>query len=290
MLLISSDLPSHSEVDSLPDGAPGEERADEDGGISGTGKTAESPPGSVRKTIEGHGDVWAAQSALQEARFLLKAAGKGEQDMSEIPQIKAVIDDIFKLSVSQAHGRPQDLEYGSTTSFFAQVNEYFESEAPTVDGEPPDAAKWSEAKAGRLIFSVKPGLVRGLEIDRNSGVIFGYPEVVGFGQFEVTVKNALGAASAHLTLTVAENPMEEALKSPRLHRRLELMRGLDQDAANREEEREKKARLKRFSGPFPAAYQIGRQSHVQTIQLASAGLGSSTRTQLQTMYKDYRLY
>ena len=62
--------------------------------------------------------------------------------------------------------------------------------------------RWVEAKAGRLTFTVKPHLLRGLVLDPYTGWVTGFPEVQGSGTFEVSVANTLGmlsGASARLS-------------------------------------------------------------------------------------------
>ena len=55
--------------------------------------------------------------------------------------------------------------------------------------------RWVEAKAGRLTFTVKPHLLRGLVLDPYTGWFTGFPEVQGSGTFEVSVANTLGLSS-----------------------------------------------------------------------------------------------
>ena len=141
--------------------------------------------------------------------------------------------------------------------FEAQVNLAFHTPAPTLDGEAPDAPRWVEAKAGPLEFVVHPELMRGLTLDRLSGVISGVPEVAGTGTFELRVSNALGTTSLHVSFDIAEDPVLLAQATPRLQRRIQLMRVHDAERAEREILREQQERLNRFTGPFPAAYQVG---------------------------------
>lgn len=279
----------------------------------------------VRKTIKGSGDVWAAQAALQQARFLFGASGNTEM-MALVPAIKAQIDSLLALSNAQARGLPQELQYGGIDHYTASVNTFFESDAPTILGEAPDAPRWAEAKAGHLVFSIRPDLFRGLSLDCSTGLISGYPEVEGAGTFELSVANGLGSTSFRFTFVVSEDPLVMAQKIPRLARRIELMMLVDQDEAEKELVREKRSRLSRFSGPFPAAYQVGRSAAPMTTPpvasgslsprfntsprqeeaerpaqgarrerseefvRAAPGHGVMNRSQLQVLYKDYQLF
>ena len=208
------------------------------------------------RTIEGHGDARAAQEALQTARFHYGACGN-QAEMARCSDMKTQIDALLNLTSAQSKGIPQALEYGGQVRFEAQVNLMFQSPAPTLDGEAPDAPRWVEAKAGPLEFLVHPELMRGLTLDRLSGVISGVPEVAGTGTFELRVSNALGTTSLHVSFHVAQDPVLLAQATPRLQRRIQLMRAHDAERAEREILREQQERLNRFSGPFPAAYQVG---------------------------------
>jgi len=188
-------------------------------------------------------------------RFLFGAAGNTEM-MARVPAIKASIDTLLALSNAQARGLPQELQYGGANHYTGSVNTFFESDTPTILGEAPNAPRWVEAKAGQLVFTISPNLFRGLSIDRFSGRMSGFPEVEGAGTFQVRVANALGCASFFFTFVVSEDPLVLAQKTPRLARRIELMMLVDPQEAERELKREKKSRLSRFAGPFPAAYQV----------------------------------
>ncbi len=139
-----------------------------------------------------------------------------------------------------------------------RVNEYLESNAPTLLGELPDAARWVEAKAGPLIFNIRPDLFRGLALDARTGIIAGYPEVEGKGVYEVSVSNSVGSTTVRLFVTVAKDPLAEAQHTPRLADRIKLMREFDPEEAEREHEREARMRLARFAGPFPRSYELGK--------------------------------
>jgi len=291
----------------------------------GEGEIVEEEEAGTRKTIKGCGDVWAAHAALQQARFLFGAAGNTEM-MARVPAIKASIDTLLALSNAQARGLPQELQYGGANHYTGSVNTFFESDTPTILGEAPNAPRWVEAKAGQLVFTISPNLFRGLSIDRFSGRMSGFPEVEGAGTFQVRVANALGCASFFFTFVVSEDPLVLAQKTPRLARRIELMMLVDPQEAERELKREKKSRLSRFAGPFPAAYQVGRSAapmtnlpvtsramsprltspggeegtaQVQTgarrerseeFVRAAPGHGVMNRSQLQVLYKDYQLF
>jgi len=301
-----------------------------------TETAADGDEEDVVKTIVGHGDVWAAQEALQQARFLFGAAGNLKR-LALVPELKDRIDALINLSSAQARGRPQDLEYPAK-HYTGQVNEYLEITEPTVLGEPPSAARWVEAKAGRLIFTVKPDLLRGLELDPHTGWVTGYPAVQGSGTFEVSVANTLGAASFRFSLDIAEDPLEAAQRTPRFEQRVERMMLASPEEAAREVTREKRERLARFSGPFPLAYQVEKPTDESTsprvnprpassrrsprsppkasprgpseheasgpagppparrelsddfVRAPGAGSGAMSRSQLQIIYRDYRLY
>ena len=139
-----------------------------------------------------------------------------------------------------------------------RVNEYLESNAPTLLGELPDAARWVEAKAGPLIFNIFPQLFRGLALDARTGTIAGYPEVEGKGVYEVSVSNSVGSTTVRLFVTVGKDPLAEAQQTSRLAERVQLMREFDPAEAEREHKREARMRLAKFAGPFPRSYALGK--------------------------------
>ena len=206
---------------------------------------------------------------------------------------------------------------------------YLESNPPTLLGEPPDAARWVEAKAGPLIFNICPELFRGLALDARTGTIAGYPEVEGKGVYEVSVSNSLGSTTMRLFVTVGKDPLSEAQQTPRLADRIQLMREFDPDEAERERTREGRMRLAKFAGPFPRSYELGKDvgavkasaqtprstdqsprgpHHSPASLLSSAncsavrrdrsdefmgaapGHGMLSRSKLQAMFRDYQLY
>ena len=190
---------------------------------------------------------------------------------TELSDIQRRVDGLLALNRAQARV-PQDLQYGGITKFSATTGSYFESNLATVSGLLPTDVRWAEAKAGPLIFSIRPSLFSGWDIDAYSGVIRGHSQVEGAGTFEVSVSNALGSTSIRLILEVAEDALAAAQKTPRLTQRLEQMTRLHPEEAGREREREMRSRLGRFSGPFPAAYHVG----LPTRSLAGTAAGFDT--------------
>jgi large repetitive protein len=63
-------------------------------------------------------------------------------------------------------------------------------------------------------YSVSPALPVGLTLDPTSGVISGTPVAASSGTYTVTASNALGAATAALTLAIYEPPTALAYTSP----------------------------------------------------------------------------
>lgn len=209
------------------------------------------------------------------------------------------------------------------------MNEHLKSNSPTLLGEFPDAARWLEAKAGPLIFSIRPALFRGLALDARNGTIAGYPEVEGKGVYEVSVTNAVGSTTVRLWVSIGKDPLEEAKQTPRLADRIKLMREFDPEEAEREHKREARMRLAKFAGPFPHCYELGkeavavkaspqssrstdhsprrpdhfpgsplssftctavRRDRSAEFMRAAPGHGMFCRSELQAMFRDYQLY
>ena len=217
---------------------------------------------------------------------------------TEFSGIQRLIDGLIALNRAQERV-PQDLQYGGISHFSATTGSYFESNLATVSGLFPTDVRWAEAKAGPLMFSIRPSLFSGWDIGAYSGVIRGHSQMEGAGTFEVSVSNALGWTSIRLILEVAEDALAAAQKTPRLTQRLEQMTRLHPEEAGRERDREMRSRLGRFSGPFPAGYQVGMRSSAGTAADSvphaqhpsfPMPVPAMNRQQLQIIYKDYRLY
>jgi hypothetical protein len=254
--------------------------------------------------LVGTGRVWEAREAVQRARFLLSAVAAFPLDAAaraELRRRTAAAARVLRrveriLAVQRRRDRavPLRIEYPvGPGPLRLRCSEPVPPLVPRVNGRRPGHRRWQVGPGGPLRFAAAPALLDGLALDPATGAISGRPAVPGGGRFTVTCQNAMGQARSALTVCVEPDgpvygpaglPSASLPLMPRLARL--QAEGRDAEAAA-EERRERRARIRRYLGPYPVGYSgpDRRQRGIKRQDSEYVG-----RVRLQAAFRDYALY
>ena len=258
--------------------------------------------------LVGTGRVWEAREAVQRARFLLAAVAAFPLDpaaQAELARRTAMAARVLRrveriLAVQRRRDRavPLRLEYPiGPGPLRLRCSEPVPPLVPRINGRRPGHRRWQAGPGGPLRFAAAPALLDGLALDPATGAISGRPAVPGGGRFTVTCENDLGRARGALTVWVEPDgpvygPAGLPSSSLPLRPRLARLRAEGREAeAAAEERRERRARIRRYIGPYPVAYtgpdRRQRGLGGARVQEESEYVG---RIRLQAAFRDYALY